>query len=63
MGSRLDWEVTGSRPATKGALMSYEHGRFVWFELVTKDIDRAVSFYPRTPKHPSRSTRRCSVTP
>jgi len=28
--------------------MSYEHGRFVWFELLTKDIDRAVSFYPET---------------
>lgn len=28
--------------------MSYEHGRFVWFELHTKDIDRAVSFYPET---------------
>ncbi len=28
--------------------MSYEHGRFVWFELLTKDIDRATSFYPET---------------
>jgi hypothetical protein len=28
--------------------MSYEHGRFVWFELLTKDIDRAVSFYPES---------------
>ncbi|MDH3654048.1 MAG: VOC family protein [Myxococcales bacterium] len=28
--------------------MSYEHGRFVWFELHTKDIDRATSFYPET---------------
>ncbi len=28
--------------------MSYEHGRFVWFELVTKDTDRAKSFYPET---------------
>ncbi len=28
--------------------MSYEHGRFVWFELLTKDIDRALSFYPET---------------
>jgi len=28
--------------------MSYEHGRFVWFELLTKDIERAVSFYPET---------------
>ncbi len=26
--------------------MSYEHGRFVWFELLTKDIDKAKSFYP-----------------
>ena len=26
--------------------MSYEHGRFVWFELLTKDVDRATSFYP-----------------
>ena len=28
--------------------MSYEHGRFVWFELLTKDVDRATSFYPET---------------
>jgi predicted enzyme related to lactoylglutathione lyase len=28
--------------------MSYEHGRFVWFELQTKDIDKATSFYPET---------------
>jgi len=28
--------------------MSYEQGRFVWFELHTKDIDRATSFYPET---------------
>ena len=28
--------------------MSYEHGRFVWFELLTKDVDRAKSFYPET---------------
>jgi predicted enzyme related to lactoylglutathione lyase len=26
--------------------MSYEHGRFVWFELLTKEIDKATSFYP-----------------
>jgi hypothetical protein len=26
--------------------MSYEHGRFVWFELQTKDVDKATSFYP-----------------
>ncbi|NOQ83691.1 MAG: VOC family protein, partial [Myxococcales bacterium] len=26
--------------------MSYEHGRFVWFELLTKDVDKATSFYP-----------------
>lgn len=26
--------------------MSYEHGRFVWFELLTKDIDKAIAFYP-----------------
>ncbi len=26
--------------------MSYEHGRFVWFELLTKDIEKAKSFYP-----------------
>lgn len=26
--------------------MSYEHGRFVWFELVTKDVEKARSFYP-----------------
>lgn len=25
--------------------MSYDHGRFVWFELLTKDIDKAISFY------------------
>lgn len=28
--------------------MSYEHGRFVWFELLTKDVERATSFYPET---------------
>ncbi len=28
--------------------MSYDHGRFVWFELHTKDPDRATSFYPET---------------
>jgi len=26
--------------------MSYEHGRFVWFELLTKEVDKATSFYP-----------------
>jgi len=26
--------------------MSYEHGRFVWFELQTKEVDKATSFYP-----------------
>jgi predicted enzyme related to lactoylglutathione lyase len=26
--------------------MSYEHGRFVWFELLTKDTDKATAFYP-----------------
>jgi len=26
--------------------MSYEHGRFVWFELLTKDVAKAKSFYP-----------------
>jgi len=26
--------------------MSYEHGRFVWFELLTKDVEKATSFYP-----------------
>ncbi len=26
--------------------MSYEHGRFVWFELLTKEMDKATSFYP-----------------
>ena len=28
--------------------MSYEHGRFVWFELLTKDVERATSFYSET---------------
>jgi predicted enzyme related to lactoylglutathione lyase len=28
--------------------MSYEHGRFVWFELLTKDIEKAKAFYPET---------------
>lgn len=28
--------------------MSYDYGRFVWFELLTKDIDRAKSFYLET---------------
>ena len=28
--------------------MSYEHGRFVWFELMTKDVEGARSFYPET---------------
>lgn len=28
--------------------MSYDHGRFVWFELHTKDPDQAASFYPET---------------
>jgi len=28
--------------------MSYDHGRFVWFELLTKDIDKAKSFYLET---------------
>lgn len=28
--------------------MSYEHGRFVWFELLSKDLERATSFYPET---------------
>ncbi len=26
--------------------MSYEHGRFVWFELQTKEVAKATSFYP-----------------
>jgi len=25
--------------------MSYEHGRFVWFELLTKEVDKATAFY------------------
>ena len=28
--------------------MSYDHGRFVWFELLTKDTERAASFYTKT---------------
>jgi len=28
--------------------MSYDHGRFVWFELLTKDVDKAKTFYPET---------------
>ena len=26
--------------------MSYKHGQFVWFELVTPDVDKALAFYP-----------------
>ena len=36
--------------------MSYEHGRFVWFELLTKDVDRATSLYSET--LPGESSRR-----
>lgn len=25
--------------------MTYDHGRFVWFELITKEIERATTFY------------------
>ena len=28
--------------------MSYEHGRFVWFELMTKEVDKAKAFYLET---------------
>ena len=28
--------------------MSYDHGRFVWFELMTKHKDKAAAFYPET---------------
>ena len=28
--------------------MSYEYGKFVWFELVTKETDKAAAFYPET---------------
>ena len=28
--------------------MSYDYGRFVWFELMTNDADKAAAFYPET---------------
>lgn len=28
--------------------MSYDYGKFVWFELQTKDIDKAAAFYPES---------------
>lgn len=28
--------------------MAYKHGNFVWFELITPDIDKAKAFYPET---------------
>lgn len=28
--------------------MSYDYGKFVWFELMTKDVEKAVAFYPET---------------
>jgi len=28
--------------------MSHDHGKFVWFELMTQDVDKATSFYPET---------------
>ena len=28
--------------------MSYDYGRFVWFELLTKERDKAAAFYPET---------------
>ncbi|MEC7522654.1 MAG: VOC family protein [Myxococcota bacterium] len=28
--------------------MSYDYGKFNWFELVTTDVERAVAFYPET---------------